>query len=1510
MPYLRDRGRRPFARAVTAALILAVGLSGAITAIPASAESAPDDVPFVADPTLYVDPMIGTGNGGESVGEVNNFPGVAAPLGMMQFSPDTPGSPAGYAYDATTIKGFSLNHASVGCPAFGDIPILPITGAIPANPGNRTERFNHTDESATLGSYQVRLTDSNVNVGLTATTRTGLAQFTYPAGSSAQVLVKAGSSIGGSRDAEVQVLGNREVAGSSKTGGFCGVNNNDYTVYFSIVFDRPFTAYGTWRGSSVTPGSATSSGANSGAYLSFDTSGTQVVTAKVSMSYVSVAGARANMAAEIPGWDLAPVAADTRAKWKSILNKIQVGGGTEGELKTFYTALYHSFLHPNTFNDVDGRYIGFDDKIHQLPAGQVQYANFSDWDIYRSLAPLHAMLMPAETGQMGNSLLRAAQEQGGWWPRWPLANDTTSQMNGDNSVPLFGNYSAFGATGLDIANALPIMIKGATQSAPIGWGWWERRGVEDYVRLGYQPNNEDSRGDHGLQGASQTLEWAIDDYAISRLAEKIGRTDVAVEYARRAQNWQNIFNPTTGYLQPRDDNGAFPNGPAFVTPAAGTFGQTGYAEGNSAQYNWLVPQNMAGLIAAMGGKDYTANRLDTFFTQINNGPNVPYMWAGNEVNFGVPWIYNYLDRPWKTQAAVRRLQTQLFSATPGGSPGNDDLGAQSSWYVWAALGMYPVTPGSPDLSVNSPLFKRAVMHLGNGKDIEVNAPEAATDAPYVTGLTLNGQNHESTALPQSIVTDGGRLDFSLSTQPNTSWATAPTAAPPSYQDHQKPAVGLTNPTGPVNVTAGTSLDVTIGAQGTGLGTTPVTWKAGKLPAGITVTPSTGTLTAPSIGAATTQVKVTVDAGITSGYYPVPFEFSTAGGTALPGGALVLTALADDNTAITCNTLATVEAAGLRWVDNGDGHTTVVTVGGQTGRTTTAGSGYMYFDIDNLLVPGGTYDAVINVTYFDQGTGTWNIQYDSRTPNQAYQGSPNFRNTNTNTWKTATFTLANVRFESRQNAGADFRINIGAGGQTIGRVSVATKGTGVKAMHLCSGLPVAPTVSAQPVDVLIPATGTATFTATAKSDPAATVRWQSQLGTGGWVDVPGATATTLTVATPSVDTDGTRYRAVFSNLVGSVTSDPATLRVFGPPAVSVVGGKLVEGGTIMFTGNGFLPGEEVVVTSAPEGTRLGTVTADGNHGGAAGSFPLPAGVLAGNHQLVLTGSVSAGSATAAFTVLATPAPATSTTALTLSVPSVTSGKPVTATVRVTASSGTAGGYVAVLDGQTPVGVGALVSGTAQIALTLPAGTHQLTARFVGDASVAGSVSSGVPFSVTFADYAGGTFFTEVMWLAGSGITSGQTPTTFAPALPVTRQAMAAFLYRLEHPGAPPAECVTAPFTDVPVTNTFCGEISWLAEARITTGQDGTFKPGASVERQAMAAFLYRATHAGATAPACTTKPFADVAVNNPFCGEIRWLAEQGITVIAGGAAGRFAPTGAVTREAMAAFLFRLSHPAVG
>jgi putative alpha-1,2-mannosidase len=543
---------------------------------------------------------------------------------------------------------------------------------------------------------------------------------------------------------------------------------------------------------------ASATGLGSGAWVTFGTTQQASVTMKVAISYVSQHDAWQNLKAEDPGWSTAVVAARTRAEWNGYLDRIRIAGGTPAEQTEFYTALYHSLLDPNVFSDVNGKYIGFDGQVHQLPRGQVQYANFSGWDIYRDEVPLLAVVAPQQTGQMMSSLLND-QAQGGWLPKWGFADDYTDVMNGDAADPILAEAYAFGVRNFDAQAALAAMVKGATvipTTSQLGQGWYdERPDLADYESLGYVPNTQESSLSPVDNGASETLEYSIADFAISQLAGDLGDTSTASAFLQRSQNWTNTFNTATGYIEPLDGSGQFPElGPD--TYGWSSFGQSGFQEGNAAQYTWEVPQDIGGLISAVGGDAAAIQRLDTFFQQLNAGPNAPYDWAGNEPSLDTPWIYDYAGAPSETEQVVHELLTSVYSDSPGGEPGNDDLGAMSSWYVWASLGIYPETPGTPVLDLGAPIFSSAEFDVPGRPKVTITAP-GASDTSYIQGVTVNGQPSQDAWLSGALfgVTGAsranasrasapaaGRTDiaFSLAGTPAASWGTAAADAPPSY----------------------------------------------------------------------------------------------------------------------------------------------------------------------------------------------------------------------------------------------------------------------------------------------------------------------------------------------------------------------------------------------------------------------------------------------------------------------------------------------------------------------------------------------------------------------------------------------------------------------------------------------------------------------------------------------------------------------------------------------------------
>ncbi len=779
----------------------------------------------------HVDPFAGTRPGPGTFGGGHNFPGAAVPFGMVQWSPDT--TPAdkngfgGYDYRDQHLKGFSLTHLSgAGCSLYGDFPFLPTTEPLEASPaaagsgldGEFQPGFSHSGERARPGYYSVHLNPvhgGGIDAELTATTRTGMARFTFPSNPHASVLIDAGGSAQPDDFAEVQVdPGAREISGAASSGLFCGQRPR-YKVYFAAVFNRRFDAYGTWQRSQLYPGSTSSvdsqappanpaTTADAGAYATFDTGKNRVVLARVGVSFVSVEDARANLAAENPGLGFGAVAAKAQRSWNASLGRIRVSGGSGRRLDTFYTALYHAFLAPRTFSDVNGAYPGMDGLIHDA-GHRIQYADFSGWDIYRTEIQLLSILAPQRASEMIRSLLADA-EQSGCLPRWPYANGQSMTMVGDSADPIVASAAAFGADGFDRAAALATMVKGATEPCQSANGeYLERQGLDGYQSLGYVPFDLDTnaRNANSIYGdpeavwgsAATSLEYDVDDFAIAQFAARAQRDRPTYRtFMRRSAGWRRLFNPASGMIEPRFSSGAFP-------PHYDNLNGGGFVEGDSAQYTWMVPQDPAGLIEKMGGPAKAASRLDYFLRELNGGPgatHTDHALLGNEPTLQTPWLYDWMRQPFRTQEAVRRA-LGLYDTSPDGYPGNDDLGTLSAWYVFGALGLYPEVPGVGVLAIGSPLFGRAEIRLPHRRRalIVASAQEVTSrgagkkrhrqvttlspsSAPYVRSLRLNGHAYSQPWTTYCALARGANLSFQLSLHPNRRWGTSAAAVPPSF----------------------------------------------------------------------------------------------------------------------------------------------------------------------------------------------------------------------------------------------------------------------------------------------------------------------------------------------------------------------------------------------------------------------------------------------------------------------------------------------------------------------------------------------------------------------------------------------------------------------------------------------------------------------------------------------------------------------------------------------------------
>jgi predicted alpha-1,2-mannosidase len=709
--------------------------------------------------TQYVDPLIGTDQSPPLVPEIARTephpedlgggfttPAATLPAGMLQWGPDTPPvpggwSPPGYHYSETSITGFSLTHLSgVGCSGGGALPVFPTvagqTGAAP---------FKHANETARPGYYGVTL-DNGIRVELTATLRSGAGRFTWPASQAGQLDIEAKSNTSSQVGTIAHDPSDPEaLSGSVISGNFCN-NEQPYTIYFYAQLDQPFTAQ-------LSDGHA---------LLTFaPTSGVRsAVNMKVGISYVSVQNAKDNLQRESGTRHFDQLAQQADTIWNHELNTIQVTGGNVDNRKKFYTALYHALLAPSIFSDANGDYPDMSGKVVNAGAGHIHYTTFSSWDTYRSLMPLIAWLKPAAASDMMQSLVDDAETCGGAFPKWVEGNTSSDVMPGDNVPIVVAQSYMYGATGFDTHKALSIMLDTASGAATACRNVIALPGLALYKQLGYLPADAHIRIDSSHNGgtASTTLEYATTDYAISRFAQALGDTTNATAMLKRSENWKNVIRPAVGNTPPRLSDRNSDGG--WV---ANSYGEV---EGNVEQYTWMVPFDIPGLISTLGGDAAVLPRLDTFNTYLNAGGNSPYLWIGNEPSLATPWLYNWTSRPDKTQALVRRILNEQFTTAASGLPGNDDEGAISGWFVWAALGLYPEVPAVPGFTLSSPLFNHAVVRLGNGKTLTIDASDAGST--YVQKATLNGTALTSTWLDFNQVSNGGTLTFDLGNAPS-SW---------------------------------------------------------------------------------------------------------------------------------------------------------------------------------------------------------------------------------------------------------------------------------------------------------------------------------------------------------------------------------------------------------------------------------------------------------------------------------------------------------------------------------------------------------------------------------------------------------------------------------------------------------------------------------------------------------------------------------------------------------------------
>lgn len=733
---------------------------------------------FSQDYSRYADPFVGTGGHGHT------FPGALMPFGMIQVSPDTRlkgwDGCSGYHYSDTVIYGFSHTHLSgTGCSDYGDVLLMPTTGRVIFGHKNYASSFSHRNETATPGYYSVLLDKYNIKVELTATKRTALHKYTFHKSDHANIIldlnhrdiVKAG---------EITINGDREI-----TGHRCSLSWADkQQIYFVIQFSKPFKKAGISKGG-VLSQIRHAKGRLMRSYVSFETAEGEVIYAKVGISAVSVEGARKNLEAEQTGWDFDKIRADARSEWNKELGKISVESSDTSVMRTFYSSMYHVLTSPYLYQDVDGKYRGQDQKIHE-GKGYEQYTVFSIWDTYRALHPLLLLIDRKRTGDFVNSFL-SMYEQGGLLPVWELAACETNCMTGYHSASVINDAFQKGITNFNATEALEAMKKSAnstkrqifhyrkaTSFSQIFSLYSYTAGWDDYGKYGY------IRYKSGKQNVSKTLEYAYDDWCIAQMAKKLGKTDDYNFYIKRAQNYKNLLDTTTGFMRPRQSNFIKKFDPYAIT--------RNYTEGNAWQYSFYVPQDLSGQMKILGSKERLATMLDSLFntSSVLHGHKQPDVTGlvgqyahGNEPSHQIAYEYNYTGQPWKTQSRVRNIMTTLYRDQPNGLEGNDDCGQMSAWYVFSAIGFYPVCPGSDEYVIGSPIVDKAVMHFENGKSLTIRVVNNSKNNVYIASAKLNGVNYTKSYLKYDDIVKGGELEFTMSATPNKDWGSAEGSIPVS-----------------------------------------------------------------------------------------------------------------------------------------------------------------------------------------------------------------------------------------------------------------------------------------------------------------------------------------------------------------------------------------------------------------------------------------------------------------------------------------------------------------------------------------------------------------------------------------------------------------------------------------------------------------------------------------------------------------------------------------------------------
>jgi predicted alpha-1,2-mannosidase len=765
---------------------LMAGAAGGLAAPLTFAASSEAASAASGDVCRWVDPFIGAGGHGHT------YPGATTPFGMVQLSPDTSNngwdSCSGYHLQDGSIMGFSHTHLSgTGCADLLDVLVVPATGPVKLSPGSLktpTEgyrsRYDRDSERASPGYYAVDLTDSQVRAELTATPRVGLHRYHFPAGESGHLLIDLAH---GEKDwwekapetrvknASLRVIGNDTLVGSRTVFQWAPGR----VIHFALKVSRPFRAADLYRNDVAVGGEAVQAEVGGlKAVLHFPDAGDAPLLVKVALSPVDVDGALANLAAEAPGWDFDLARRTARQAWESVLSRVEIEGATPAQARTFYTALYHCQVAPTLFSDVDGRTMGMDRQIHQLPTGRANFSTYSLWDTYRALHPLLTLIAPERVPNLVQALVEMARQSPAGPPVWPLQGIETGTMIGWHSAVVLAEAHAKGVKGIDYAGAWPAFRRLAFES--------DVHGLPEYRARGWIPSDQVD------EAASRTLEYSYDDWAMAALADAAGDAESARALRARSRNYAHLFDKASTFIRPRLSNGDWAT--PFDPRALGhdTKKWRDFTECNAWEATFLNQHDLYAYMALFGGEKAFEAKLDTLFNMSSDlpadaPPDIAGMVGqyahGNEPSHHVAYLYAYAGAHYKTQARVRMLLETEYSDRPDGLAGNEDCGQISAWYVMSALGLYAVDPVRPIYVFGSPLFRRVELSLPEGRRLSIEAPENSARNIYIQTVTWNGRPWTRSWISHSELIKGGRLVFHMGPSPNPGFGAAMADRPPS-----------------------------------------------------------------------------------------------------------------------------------------------------------------------------------------------------------------------------------------------------------------------------------------------------------------------------------------------------------------------------------------------------------------------------------------------------------------------------------------------------------------------------------------------------------------------------------------------------------------------------------------------------------------------------------------------------------------------------------------------------------